>query len=82
MVVSVEQTDGWGGMIESSAGTREKKVEMEELEKLEELEERWRRLELNICWRKRMIMVIMEKTLCWFCLSQVTAEAAIMAFCV
>ena len=76
MVVSVEQTDGWGGMIESSAGTREKKVEMEELE------ERWRRLELKICWRKRMMMIIMEKTLCWFCLSQVTAEAAIMAFCV
>ena len=79
MVVSVEQTDGWGGMIESSAGTREKKGEMEELE---ELEERWRRLELKICWRKRMMMIIMEKTLCWFCLSQVTAEAAIMAFCV
>ena len=39
MVVSVEQTDGWGGMIESSAGTREKKVEVEEVE------ERWRRLE-------------------------------------
>ena len=31
---------------------------------------------------KRMMMIIMEKTLCWFCLSQVTAEAAIMAFCV
>ena len=42
MVVSVEQTDGWGGMIESSAGTREKKVEVEEVE---EVEERWRRLE-------------------------------------
>ena len=41
MVVSVEQTDGWGGMIESSAGTREKKVELEELEEveIEELEE-------------------------------------------
>ena len=76
MVVSVEQTDGWGGMIESSAGTREKKVQVEELE------EKWRRLELETCRRKRMIMIIMEKTLCWFCLSQVTAEAAKMAFCV
>ena len=82
MVVSVEQTDGWGGMIESSAGTREKKVKAEKLEEVEELEEKWRRLELETCWRKRMMMIIMEKTLCWFCLSQVTAEAAKMAFCV